>query len=62
MEGGLPHETERGEEGGLTFVTCLQIFLLLNKRSIAHFSRWKGWGTGRGGSLNWSIFVAVINV
>ena len=41
---------------------CLQILLLLHERSIVHFCRWKGWGTGCRGSQNCSSFVAIINV
>ena len=55
MEGVWPH-------GGLKFVTCLLILLFLNKRSVVRFWRWREWGTGCGGSQNWSFFVAVINV
>ena len=43
-------------------VTCLQILLLLHERSIVHFCRWKGWGTGYRGSQNCSSFVAIMNV
>ena len=36
--------------GVLIFVTCLQVFLFLNKRSNVHFYRWRGWR----GSQNWA--------
>ena len=36
--------------GVLIFVTCLQVFLLLNRRSIVHFYRWRGWR----GLQNWT--------
>ena len=50
--------TRKGGGGDLRFVTCLQILLFLNIRSIVHFwGRW-GWGVG---SKNWSFFVDVIS-
>ena len=42
MEGGM---------GVLKFITCLQIFLLLKKRSIVNFCGWTRWGP-----QNWSFF------
>ena len=49
--------TEEGN-GILKLVTCLQILLFLNYRSVVHFCRWSWWwGLGRvGGSKNRSIF------
>ena len=39
IEGGCPHRW-----AVLKFVTCLQILLFLNKKSIVHFCRWRGGG------------------